>query len=819
MMQDLRYALRRVLRQPGATSIAIATLAAAIGAATATWVLVSATILHPVPGASTREWHVVHAERDGRGPEFDWPFQARQFVEETAAFDRVEAAWGTHEQLRLSRRGVSSYVGAAFVTHGLLPSLGVPVQLGRAFAAMDDRRDVAPVALLTDRGWREAFGADPSVIGETVGIGRAAVTIVGVLAPGFRGLDPSRVPDLYLPLQTIGTVASPLTNFFAEAGHVSSPTAGLRVFGHLSEGVGLASAVARLSAAASGPAAPVGLRLDKTTRVGATPLDVAVLARATRAGLHRFAQVLAATVGLLLFVGCAAVALLLFVRIEARRTEFATRLALGGSVAGLVRGLALEAALVAGAGAIAALPVAWWLIRGAGAFVLPGGVNVAALGMGLDAHALTATVVAGGLAFAAITGLAAIHATVRAAATDVLTPSAAARSWGRRGLRDSLLAAQVAVAVVLVTGALVFVASLRAALALNTPLGMETVASAALDLTPYGYDGARASSTFAEIQARLAAHPSIAAVASSVEAGGMSPSGRLAVDGAPRSFPSIVRVEAVDRAYLDTLRLPVTAGRGLASTDDAGPLVALVSASMARQLGDHGALGRRIALPWSRRAGPAVPVATVVGIVPDVVTSMRDLQPLTVYVPLARYEPTTYRTITVRADGDVAPVARAIADVVRALEPSAVPPVVGTLRESIARQMSPQRLGAAVLGGLGTIALLLTALSVFVLGDAMATFRSRELGIRSALGATRTALIRLLLGETIRPVLVGIVAGIGVSVAGARFVQAFLFQVEPLDPLRFAGIAGLLLALAVAASLRPALRAARIDVARTLRHL
>jgi hypothetical protein len=383
-----------------------------------------------------------------------------------------------------------------------------------------------------------------------------------------------------------------------------------------------------------------------------------------------------------------------------------------------------------------------------------------------------------------------------------------------------MLAAQVAVAVVLVTGALVFVASLRAALALNAPVAMETAASAAIDLTPHDYDPVRAAAAFADVQARLSAHSSIAAVASSVGAGGMGPAGHLDVDGTSRSFPTIVRVVAVDAHYLATMQLPVTAGRGLTPADDAGPLVAVASASMARQLGgEAGALGRRIELPWGRDAGAPVPVATVVGIVADVVTDVRELQPLTLYVPLARYQPQTHRTLTVRTAASVEPAARAIIDAVREREPAAVPPVVRTLRASIARQMSPQRLGSAVLAGLGAVALPLTALSVFVLGDAMATFRTRELGIRSALGATSAGLIRLFLGETIRPVVIGIVAGVGLSIAGARLVRAFAFQVEPLEPLRFAAVAGALLVIAVAASLRPALRAASVDVARALRDL
>ena len=149
MRQELRYALRRLRRQAGATLTAIATLACAIGATAATWTLVSATVLRPVPGAATAGWYAVHEEHDGRNPRFDVAYPALRLVEGSGAFEQVEAAWGTHEHLRLSRHGASSYVRSAFVTHRLLPGLGVRLQLGRGFSAAEDRRGAAPVALLT----------------------------------------------------------------------------------------------------------------------------------------------------------------------------------------------------------------------------------------------------------------------------------------------------------------------------------------------------------------------------------------------------------------------------------------------------------------------------------------------------------------------------------------------------------------------------------------------------------------------------------------------------------------------------------------------
>jgi hypothetical protein len=371
---------------------------------------------------------------------------------------------------------------------------------------------------------------------------------------------------------------------------------------------------------------------------------------------------------------------------------------------------------------------------------------------------------------------------------------------------------------VLVAGALVFVGSLRAALALNPRVDMRTVLRTELNLRRHGYDPDRAAWLFDAWRARLAAHPAIGAIGFSVDAGGMTPRGRLAVDGMPRSFPTTVDAVAIDPHYFDAMRLRVTTGRDFARTDGRGAQrVTVVSASMARHLGgERGAVGRRIEMPWG---GAPHPVATVIGVVPDVVTEVTVLQPLVLYVPMAQAEAATYRTVAIRPAGSVDPVAPAVRAALRDIDATVLPPVVTTLQEGIARQMSPQQLGSAVLGALGVMALILTVLSVYVLADAMATFRMRELGIRSALGATGRSLIRLLLTETLRPVALGIALGIGVSVAGARLVRVFAFHVEPLDPLRFAGIAGVLLALALLASLRPAIGASRLDVARTLRNL
>ena len=655
-------------------------------------------------------------------------------------------------------------------------------------------------------------------MGRTVRLGASTATIVGIVAPGFRGLSLGGAPDVFVPLHAIADVTDVPMNYFAETNHVSSPTAGVQIIGRLRDAITPAQAAGRLD---SLPATVPGLeRAGTQIRLGLTPLDVAARTGATKAGLVTFARLLAATVSLTLLVGCGTVALLLFVRIEARRAELATCLALGASATRLVRGLALEAAVVAGAAALAAVPASWALLRALRAFELPGGVSVGMLDAGIDARAIAVALAAAVVAVGIVTAVTSVHAFTRTATGEVLRPAGLTRRPSGRYLRDALLATQVASALLLMGSATVFLRSLQAALALNPQVGMQTVLQSSLDLEAYGYDAGRAAAFFDRWRTRLASHPAVSALAYSVDEGGMGPRGTLAVNGTRRSFPSIVRFVAVEPDYFVTLRLPLSSGRGFVASDGArAPLVGVASASLARQLAGGGsAIGQRVTLPMTSPGAPS-PDVTVVGVVPDVIVDVEALQPLTLYLHLAQRETSTYRSLVLRVDGDGDAVKRQLLEVSRQIDPAVIPPGFGTLRERIEGQMGPQRLGSAVLGVLGIVALFLAALSTYVLADALATFRTRELGIRAALGATGSGLARLLLAETLRPVCLGVALGLALAASGAHLLRAFVFQVQPLDVPTLAAVAGLLLAVVVASSLRPVRRAVRLDVARILREL
>ena len=226
-------------------------------------------------------------------------------------FERVGATWLGAGHLLVNHDGIADSVYPAFVTHDVLPGLAVRLQAGRHLTADDDRRGAAPVLLLSDRAWRRIFASDPRIVGRTVRLGASAATIVGIVAPGFRGLSLGGAPDVFVPLHAIADVTDVPMNYFAETNHVSSPTAGVQIIGRLRDGITPAQAARRLDSLP--PTVPGLERRGAQSRLGLTPLDIAARTGATKAGLVTFARLLAATVSLTLLVGCGTVALLLFV--------------------------------------------------------------------------------------------------------------------------------------------------------------------------------------------------------------------------------------------------------------------------------------------------------------------------------------------------------------------------------------------------------------------------------------------------------------------------------------------------------------------------
>jgi putative ABC transport system permease protein len=816
-MDEIRLAFRRLIYRPAASLAALVTLAFGIGAAAATWSLLWAVLVQPLPVREPSRLMIAGEvrSRDGRPDTtsngFIYPYYG--LFKNRGVFESIAAQWSSPQALSVSTGSVSADTAVMFASYGFFEVIGVSMAIGRSFTEDDDRRGAEPVAILTDRYWRQSFNKNPAAIGQTIEISGKLVTIVGIAGRGFRGLDLSQAPDIYLPFHTIADIASPLTNYFAEPNHRSSPTVGTMIVGRLRPGESAVQAASLLSAVDPPPGT------QAKARIILTDVSTAAIPAAARAGMSKFVTLLGVTVGLLLLIGCASVGMLLLIRTEARRDEFAICLALGASRSRLAASIAVEGGLLAIAGAAFALPAAWWMFWGVRAFRLPGNVNIELLELTLDGRALTACVAGGVVATAVITLVGGAFGLYVDVADALHARSGSTPRLTQRRTRRALAVGQVAVALILLSGAGLFTRSIMQALSLNSAIDMGRILTGAVSLGSYGYTADRATVFFDNFSERLNANPAIRSAALSVTQGGMGPGGRLIIDGFPRQFPSTVWFTAVDKNHFRTMGLSILTGRGFTDDDRTNTtLVAVVSQSFGRMLADGGdPIGHRITMPIRRAQQATADVIEVVGVVSDIVTDVSVLEPPVIYLPIAQISPVASRSVTVRAAGDPDVANGEVISAIRQVDATIRVAPLLTLEERIGTQMISQRFGVYVMGALGVMAVLLTLLGTYVMAESMAILRMREMGIRAALGATRSQLAAIIFAETFRLVSVGLAAGLLVVWAGASTIRAFLFRVQPLDPTTLAIMAILILVLAMVVSLHPALRAARVDIGRVLK--
>jgi putative ABC transport system permease protein len=366
-----------------------------------------------------------------------------------------------------------------------------------------------------------------------------------------------------------------------------------------------------------------------------------------------------------------------------------------------------------------------------------------------------------------------------------------------------------------------FLRSLSAALSLNPAYDTGRIAVGYARPPDHRAAPDVAAAFFDELSERLRLIPSVRSLSMSSFAGGMSGGGKWTIDGESRTMPSFLAFTGIDGTYFSVIGLTVTRGRTFARGDGANaPPVGVVSESFGRFLARGGdPIGHRVEGFGGRRMGQPPVQIDVVGVVPDVITSVRALEPLVLYVPLTQLpaSPFPARVVTLRTSGAPSTAMRLAAQVIHELSPADAVPAFATIDDQIARQMSPQRFGATVMGALGVIAATLTLFGIWVLVESMAGLRRREMGVRAALGASGPQLSALILGDTLWLVGAGVGLGLLLSWLGAGLIRAFLFQVEPFDAPTIAIVALGIGLLALAVSLRPALRAARVDLAGLLR--
>ena len=819
--RDLRYTIRALRRQPLFTAGVIATLALGVGANAAMFGIVDQLLLRPpahvIAPSEVRRLYV--ATTDDNGVEStDRGFGYAAFTELRASKSFVDlAAWSMPQPAALGRGTGAREIFAGPATASLFPTLGVRPQLGRFFTEDEDRPPTGtPVAVIGHELWRTDFGGDTSVLGRTITVDGADYQVIGVAPPGFSGVGLEKV-DVWLPMTASSSRSI--------SGMTRAPWWELRgmvwldLFGRLRPGVSAAEAEAELSVLyprflGSGPGAFPAERLAKSRpRIVLGPVQAA--RGPERSANTRVTLWLLGVSAVVLIIACANVTNLLLARAARRRREIAVQLAIGAGRGRLIRQLLLESLLLSIVGGLAGLLVARWGGGFVRAILLP---SVAWTDTISDPRVLLFT-----LLVVTLTGvLAGIVPAVQASRPDltVALKTGAREGHGRRArTRSALLVTQAALSVVLLVGAGLFVRSLRNAS--HIPLGFqpERVLRVDADLRGAGYSASETQALHEQIVTRVRALPGVssAALVGAVPFYSMI-STRLRVpgrDSMPRMPGGPPVTSPVSPEYFSTLGTRVLRGRAFTDADRVGSeLVMMVSETTARTLWPAGdALGQCMEVG----AADTIPCTAVVGIVEDVRWGELEEQPrLHVYVPIAQRRASP--TLVLRTRGDDIATIEAVRAVVYELAPRLAFVRLETLTESIDHQLLPWRLGASMFTAFGVLALVIAAVGLYSMLAYMVTLRAHEMGVRMALGAGVGDVLRLVVGDGMRVTALGIALGVAGALLLAPRLETLLYGVSARDPLVVGGVVVALLAVALVASLAPALSAARADPSAALRN-
>ena len=806
LLQDLRYALRGLRRSPGFTATAVATLALAIGANSAIFSVVRSVLLRPLPFARPERLMTLrergsggNGSNTGYATFVDWRQRSRSFDEMAAVGDWMP-------KLAASPGVAAERLQGARVSQAFFRLLGVRPALGRDFLPSEDAKGANRVVILADGLWRRRFGADPAIAGKTIRLGENAYLVAGVLSRDFE-------PDFYSDPTRPAEIFSPL-------GYDSSLPQACRTCRHLRTIARLKAGVTREQAASELTAISAALLREHPTEYPTVGVLVTPFADQLTARVRPLLWTLFAAVGLVLLIGCANVASLLLSRAGRRRQEIAVRTALGasrGRIAALFLTEALVLALIGGA--LGFLAAAW---------TLQGLLGLAPAGLPrIGSVRLEGAVLVFTLAVSALTGLLfglfpALRMS-RAAVEPALREASRGASIGRPAARfgESLVVFDVAIALVLLTGALLLVKSTARLLHVDPGFRSAGVLTMEVDVTGARY-GADPPVTryWDEVLARVARLPGVsgAGLVSQLPLGGDYDGYGVHAQDRPSANPDTdpeADRYSVSADYLRTMGIPVLRGRGFAESDrQDSPLVVLVNGALARRIwpGEN-PLGKRVQI-----GGTDGPWREVVGVVGSVRHTALDApETMQVYLPRAQMVDNFMVLVVAVRDGDPASLGGAVRAAVASVDPDQPITRVATMDRVLASSAASRRFSAGLLAAFAALASLLASIGIFGVISGFVGQRTREIGIRLALGAGRGRIVGLISSRTLRLTLAGVAAGLAGSLLLSRPLASQLYGVAPHDPWVLAAASALIVAVALAASLAPLRRALRIDPLTTLR--
>lgn len=820
-MNDLRFALRQLVRRPGLTATAAATLALGIGGATAVFALADAMLLRPFDLPAPDRLVTLYTS-DAENPYRSFVYSDYVDVRDrTDAFTGIAAHVAT--DVSLAGEGPALRTTAELVSGNYFAVLGVEPAAGRLFVDADDVPGTDAVVIGAGLAGRR-FGSPEDAVGRTVRINDHPYTIVGVAPSRFRGVRLADAAEAWIPMAAWDRVA---TGFYAGfdavdyAAQRSPRRIGLwQVTSRLRPDVQLPQARAQL-ATVSAALAREFPETNAELRFTALPATVAAVPPGERQASVAFLALLAGTVVLTLIIACANVANLLLARALDRRGEVGVRMALGAGRRRVARQFLAESVLVALVGAGAGLLVAYWAVDLLGAYRLPGGIPVAALGLSVDVRLL-----------AVATGLSVLSAAAFGTAPALLasrtSPAAAMRAsegrgaTGRTRFRSVLVSLQVALCFVLLVGAGLFARSVHAALSEDVGFDPHGVLTLSVNLGEQRYEAARADRFFTALLEQVDALPGVqAAGITSIPFGerGIGVGGVWAFDRGEGIRAGRVAITRTSAGWFAAAGTRLLAGRAITAADDGdAPAVAVVSESFARRVWPgQEAVGRRFNF-----SGPSGGPITVIGVAVDARhESVSQDAPLQVFLPLRQHTDAAAgdpMTLYVRTSGRPGAIAGPVREVIRRLDPSVPVFDVMALEQRIAGTLATQRLGRLLLGLLGLAATALALIGVYGVTAYAVTRRTREFGIRMALGARPAAVRGQVLRGAVGPVLAGLAAGTVLTLLAGGVLARFLYGVTSHDLPTWLGAGAVLAAATLAAAWMPARRATHIDPMEALRH-
>ena len=802
LRQDATLGVRQLRRSPGFALVATVTLALGIGATTAVFAVVDAVMLRPLPFARSEELVLMRRERPGSAALVETTYPEYRDLRDGARSFSGLAAVPSALQPSVWTDGTANEPVAAVVASGnLFDVLGAPPMLGRALSPDDDRRGAAPVIVLGYGVWMRKFGGERSALGQRVELSGTRFTVVGVMPKGF---EYPRGSEAWIAL--VPAIDSLVDN---------RQIAFLNVVGRVRPGVSADAARQEVGRLLAQSAAAAGLPSAATMAPRLIPIADELLGDARR-GM----AVLLAAAGLVLLVACANVANLLLARAATREGELALRTALGADRARLVRQLLVEAAVIAVVGAIVGL-TACIAGRGAIGSLIPADLyRASSVDIDVRIAAFTAALMIGTtLLFGvlpALRGTRVAPGAVLRAASGRTTGSGSSRRTQR-----TLVAAEVALAVLLLIGGGVLVRSFARLSA--APLGFDRrhALTAELFLPDGKYDAVKTRAFYRDAVARVSQLPGVTAAAGVLLRPLAGPDGfdyPLSLEGmdadTQRQQP-LVNYEAVTPAYFRAAGIPMVQGRALSDADDEkAPRVVVVSAATARRFWPIASpIGKR--LKWGSPDSPA-PWVEVVGVVGAARYRDPRVESLDVYVPYTQ-SPWKLNHLVVRAAGDPAALAAALRRAVAEVDPEARAVQVATVDELASAALRQPRFQVTLVGTFAGLALLLGAVGIFGVVSFTTARRTRELGVRMALGARASHVQWLVVGETLRTVGVGVVVGVIAAAGGARLLRSLIYGVSATDPATFVAVPVVMVAVAVIAAAIPARRASRVDPVSVLR--